>query len=153
MMNEKQYTRLASKQKEQVHSHLLGKPTALSQGFSLADFSREFDIYVYEADPNPRYQLVKTYLDEPITSGRFFRIVKFSHKVLGSLFFNHDRYGVFGEPKTVPSFRLADLKLSKAQYEEFLSDLSEIIHSIDPRVKIEWDGMEFLSAGPVVIST
>jgi len=90
------------------------------------------------------------YANEPIISGRFFRVVQFSQKVSGALYFDHDRFGIFGVPKTVQSFRLSDLRLSKDQYEEFLSDLSKVIHSIDPNVKIEWDGIEFMAAGPVV---
>ncbi len=151
-MNEKQYTRLSTEQREQVRVHLLGKPSNLGQGFSPAEFSRQFDVYVYEADPDPRYTPVKTYANEPITSGRFLRVVQFSQVILGALYFDHDRNGIFGVPKTVESFRLADFSLTKAQYEEFLSDLSEIIHSIDPDVQIEWDGMEFVSAGPLVTS-
>jgi hypothetical protein len=46
-MNEKQYTQLSTEQREQIRVHLLGKPSNLGQGFSPAEFSRQFDVYVY----------------------------------------------------------------------------------------------------------
>ena len=152
-MNEKQYTGLSVDQKDWIRLYLLSKPQSLKSGFSTAEFPRQFDVYVYKFDPNPPHVPVKTYAGVEITSGRFFRIVNFSHEVLGALYFNHDRYGIFGPPKTVPSLRLSDLKLTKTQYEEFLSDLADIIHSIDPDVQIEWDGMSFIRTGPSVTPT
>ena len=149
-MNEKQYNRLSVEQKERIRLYLLGEPRTLKPGLSPAEFPRQFDVYVYEFDPNPPHVPVKTYAGVEITSGRFFRIVNFSHQVLGSAYFNHDRYGIFGPPKTVSSLRLSNLKLTKTQYEEFLSDLADIIHSIDPDVQIEWDGISFSRTGPLI---
>lgn len=148
-MSVKQYVRLSEEQQNQLRRYLLREPTVLSPGLSIDEFPREFDIYVYEADADSP---VKTYCNEIIDSGRFFRIVQFSQKLFAALYFDHDRYGIFGTPKIVESFRLSDMNLTKAQYEEFLSDLETVIHSIDPKVQIEWDGMEFTASSPVVLT-
>lgn len=148
-MSDKQYVRLSQEQQNQIRRYLLQKPMNLSPGLSVAEFPREFDIYVYEADTGSP---VRTYYSEIIDSGRFFRIVQFSQKVFAALYFDHDRYGIFGTPKTVESFSLSDMKLSKTQYEECLSDLATVVHSIDPNVQIEWDGREFMAASPVVVT-
>src|SRR5271157_2235667 len=147
-MNTKQYCRLTNDQKNQIHTYFLRPPTNLAAGVSSLEFPREFDVYVYAV--NPRFEPVKTYDGKPITSGRFFRIVQFSNKVLAALYFDHDRDGIFGQPKTVLSFSLADFSLTKLEYGEILTDLSEAIHSVDSAIHIEWEGMEFVDTGPGV---
>jgi len=149
-MGRDQYTRLTQDQLAQIKSHLSARPVSLSKSYSGPEILRELDVYVYDADPQSP---VKTYDNQKISEGRFFRIVQFSNKVLAALYFHHDRYGIFGVPKTVQAFRLADLEMTEAQYRELLSDLSRVIHSLDPDVQIEWDGMEYSDTGPLVRTT
>ena len=149
-MNTEPYHRLTDAQKAQIRLFLLRPPSKLAQAVSATEFPREFDLHVYTAEPHPRYAPVKTYQNEPILSGRFFRIAHFSQPIFAALYFDHDRNGIFGQPRTVQSFRLSDFSLTKAEYDEFLSDLTDVIHSIDPSVQIEWDGMEFMASGPLV---
>jgi hypothetical protein len=146
----KKYTRLTNEQKSKIREFLLGKPIELALTFDPVDFPREIDIYVYYADANDRNP-IKTFDNEPIIEGKFFRIVQFSNKVLASLYFGHDRYGILGEIKTVESVNLSNLNLKLEEYKEFLDDISSIVLSIEPDLQIEWDGMEYMASGPILI--
>lgn len=149
-MENKQFFRLTGDQIDHISKFLQGKPVSLAKGFSDPAIVREFDVFVYEAAADSP---VKTYEGKAITSGRFFRIVRFSHTILGAMCFGHDKYGVFGPPRTVSVVPLTEFIISKQEYEEFLSDLSGIVHSIDSSVQIEWSGMDFTQFGPIIRQT
>jgi len=147
----KEYTRLTEEQTSKIKTYLLKKPSALLPNLDPIDFPRELDLYVYDADPS-NWNPVKTFDNLPITQGKFFRIVQFSNKVLAAIYFDHDRYGILGEIKTVDILRLSDFRLKLTEYKEFLDGIAAIVHSIEPNLQIEWDGMEYTNSGPIVIT-
>lgn len=140
-------TNLTADQKAILKSYLSRPPVSLPSGHNRNDFPRELDVEVYEVVPGSP---VCDWDNNPIISGRFFRLTHFANRVLAAMQLGHDRYGMLGEPRTIPAVDPNSLRLTKAEWEGLLSDLRDIVLSIDPDLKFQWDALEFTNHGLVV---
>jgi len=134
-------------QEAKLRKYLLGPPVSLSSNFDSSDFPREMDTEIFEIEPGAP---IINWEQHQVSSGRFFRFTHFLIRVIAALVVGHDRYGMFGEPKTLTRVDPSDLRLTKTEYDNLVCDLREILQSIDPELEHQYDSIEFLQRGPAV---
>ena len=105
------------------------------------------DVEIYEIESGAS---IINWEQHQVNSGRFFRFTHFLNRVIAALVVGHDRYGMFGEPKTLTRVDPNDLRLTKTEYNNLVCDLREILQSIDSELEHQYDSLEFLQHGPVV---
>lgn len=143
----KKHQKLNDKQKHDIKVFLNGPPVSLSHEFKAEDFHRELDVFVYDADIKDTWSLY-TLDNNFIKLGKFFRIVEFSNIIFAALYCDHDKYGVFGQPKYTDKVNFEEIEITSNEYTEFLKDLSQIVISIESDMQIEFNKVKFLTTGP-----
>lgn len=137
-----------SSQKDAIKEFLSGPPRSLSAGYDSSAFANELEVDVYSVVPgNP----VKGFDDEVIDRGRFYRLTHFAIQVLAAVKLQHDRYGIFGEPRVRSTVDMNRVSLTKNEWDSEILELKGIILGIAPDMQFQFDPMEFLNHGPIIV--
>ena len=135
-------------QKDAIEKFLSGPPRSLGAGYDASAFLNELEVDVYDVVPgNP----VKGFDDEIIDRGRFYRLTQFAIQVLAAAKLHHDRYGIFGEPRVQSAVDMNRVSLTKNEWDSVILELKAIILGIAPDMQFQFDPMEFLNHGPIII--
>lgn len=135
-------------QKKSIQAYLSGSPKSLGVGYDASAFANELEVNIYEIIPgNP----VRGFDDEIISKGRFYRLTHFAIQVLAAIKLQHDRYGIFGEPRSQSSVDMKQVLITKKEWDSIIMELKQIILDIEPDIQFQFDPIEFLNRGPTIV--
>jgi hypothetical protein len=139
---------LSEQQKERIGKYLNSPPRSLREGLDPADFPRELDTFIINVSPA---RPVTGWDRQTIGEGKVFRLTRFAVMVLAALQQGHDRDGIFGEPKTAHSVNPDSYKITRTEWDELVSDIQDVVLSIEPDMQFQFDPVEMINYGPRLI--